>query len=132
MIQRIVILFKALGEPNRLKIVKLLSLQELCVCELEAILDISQPRVSQHLKVLRKAGIVRERKERQKSFYRLDDTIRAGKIDPFTEYMTRNISGLAELSPEHQRFTELESNEKVRECREGLEQSNQFKKERII
>ncbi|NLK52765.1 MAG: ArsR family transcriptional regulator, partial [Syntrophomonadaceae bacterium] len=39
LIQRIEILFKALGELNRLKIVKLLSLQELCVCELEAILD---------------------------------------------------------------------------------------------
>lgn len=60
MLERMATTFKALGEPTRLKIVKLLSVQELCVCELEAVLNISQPRVSQHLKVLRVAGIVRE------------------------------------------------------------------------
>jgi len=124
MLQSIEILFKALGEPIRLKIVKLLSLQELCVCELEAILNISQPRVSQHLKVLKKAGIVQERKERQKSFYSLDETIRYGQIEPFMDYMTKGISELTALSGELLRMGELERNEKVKQCRANPEQYN--------
>lgn len=58
--------FKALGEPTRLRIVRLLAEQELCVCELEEIMEMSQPRISQHLKVLKHAGLVNERREGQK------------------------------------------------------------------
>lgn len=118
LLQSISILFKALGEPIRLKIVKLLSYQELCVCELEAVLNISQPRVSQHLKVLKRAGIVKERKERQKSYYSLDETIRAGRIELFTAYMMKKLGELAALSDEFVRLGELECNEKVKACKE--------------
>lgn len=58
--------FKALGEPTRLRIVRLLAERELCVCELEEIMEMSQPRISQHLKVLKHAGLVNERREAQK------------------------------------------------------------------
>jgi ArsR family transcriptional regulator len=58
--------FKALGEPTRLRIIKLLSEKELCVCELEHIMRISQPRISQHLKVLKQTGLVCERREGQR------------------------------------------------------------------
>ena len=60
-------IFKALGEPTRLKIIKLLADKELCVCDLEEVMQISQPRISQHLKVLKHAGLVNERKEGQRS-----------------------------------------------------------------
>ncbi|MFZ5899221.1 MAG: ArsR/SmtB family transcription factor, partial [Bacillota bacterium] len=53
---------KALGEPTRLKILRLLHERELCVCEIAEVLQMSQPRISQHLKVLRQAGLVSERK----------------------------------------------------------------------
>ena len=52
--------FKALGDPNRLKIIKMLNLNSengLCVGELAEHLGISQPAVSQHLKVLKYVGI---------------------------------------------------------------------------
>jgi len=55
--------FKALGEPTRLKIIKLLAVRDLCVCDLEEVMQISQPRISQHLKVLKYAGLVNERKK---------------------------------------------------------------------
>ncbi|MGE5454319.1 MAG: ArsR/SmtB family transcription factor [Methylocystaceae bacterium] len=58
--------FKALGEPTRLRIVRLLAEKELCVCELEEIMEMSQPRISQHLKVLKHAGLINERREAQK------------------------------------------------------------------
>jgi ArsR family transcriptional regulator, arsenate/arsenite/antimonite-responsive transcriptional repressor len=68
---------KALAEPNRWRIVELLSCEELCVCHLVADLDLAQPLVSHHLKVLRDAGLVESEKHRQWTYYRL----RTGALD---------------------------------------------------
>jgi len=51
-------LMKALSDPNRVKIVKLLQQKTMCVCELQAALGIAQPSVSKHLKILEDAGLV--------------------------------------------------------------------------
>lgn len=48
---------KALSDPNRVKIVKMLQHRSLCVCEMRAALGISQPAVSKHLKLLEDAAI---------------------------------------------------------------------------
>jgi len=63
--------FKALGEPTRLKILKLIYTQPMCVCELSAVLDMLQPRISQHLRILKEAGLVSERKEGYFTYYNL-------------------------------------------------------------
>ena len=56
--------FSALAEPTRRRILMLLTAQgELCVCELVHALDMAQPRISSHLAALRKAGLVRARKQ---------------------------------------------------------------------
>ncbi len=117
MIQQLETVLKALGEPTRLKIVKLLSVRELCVCELEAVLGISQPRISQHLRVLKEAGIVNERKERQRSFYSLAGTLKTGEIASFAEYMRAEIAHMPELSTEVARLQNLDCNEAVRKCK---------------
>jgi ArsR family transcriptional regulator, arsenate/arsenite/antimonite-responsive transcriptional repressor len=49
---------KALSDPNRVKVLKLLQHRVMCVCELQAALDIAQPTVSKHLKLLEDAGLV--------------------------------------------------------------------------
>ena len=49
---------KALSDPNRVRIVKLLQLKELCVCELQELLGLAQSTVSKHLKVLDDAGLI--------------------------------------------------------------------------
>ncbi len=54
---------KALSDPNRVKIVKLLQQKEMCVCELQGALEIAQPTVSKHLKILEESGLVGFRKE---------------------------------------------------------------------
>ncbi len=64
--------FRVLGDPTRLRIVKLLSAEEYCVCELVHLLGLSQPAVSQHLAKLRAAGLVSERRAGQWVVYRLD------------------------------------------------------------
>ena len=60
-IEIFLLLFKALSNKTRLKIVLLLSDKDLCVCEITEILQTSQPRVSQHLRVLKDASLVDEK-----------------------------------------------------------------------
>jgi ArsR family transcriptional regulator len=66
-------LFKALSDETRLRIVKLLENGELCVCHLVAAVDMSQPKVSFHLKVLKEAGLVKDRREAKWMHYRLNE-----------------------------------------------------------
>jgi ArsR family transcriptional regulator len=49
---------KALSDPNRVKIVKMLQHKTMCVCEIQVLLQIAQPTVSKHLKILENARIV--------------------------------------------------------------------------
>ena len=64
--------FHALSDPTRLGILRLLSWGERCVCDLTSALDASQPRLSFHLKVLKTAGLVRDRRDGRWVHYRLD------------------------------------------------------------
>lgn len=64
-------LFKALGDETRVRIVALLSHEELCVCHIEAALGLSQPNASRHLAILRTAGVVETRREANWIYYRL-------------------------------------------------------------
>jgi ArsR family transcriptional regulator len=63
--------FRALSDSTRLRIVHLLLPGELCVCDLMAVLRLSQPLVSRHLAYLRRAGLVESRSEGAWRYYRL-------------------------------------------------------------
>jgi len=66
---------KALADETRLRIFTLLTRQELCVCEIEDMLNLSQSLVSNHLAVLRQAGLVKARRDAEDArwiFYRAD------------------------------------------------------------
>jgi DNA-binding transcriptional ArsR family regulator len=67
--------FAALGDETRLAIVGELAKGERAVSQLVDVVDISQPGVSQHLKVLRDAGLVRMRPEGQRRLYSLDPRV---------------------------------------------------------
>ena len=64
---------KALSDRTRVKIVKMLQGREMCVCELQAVLELAQPSVSKHLRILEEAGLVESRKEGLWMNYRLAD-----------------------------------------------------------
>lgn len=64
--------FHALSEPLRVKVVKLLQQQELCVCELCEAVEIKQSKLSFHLKVLKEARLVRSRQEGRWIYYSLN------------------------------------------------------------
>ncbi|MHB9112492.1 MAG: ArsR/SmtB family transcription factor [Thermoleophilia bacterium] len=64
---------KAAADPVRARILKLLEGQELCVCELIEVLGFSQSTVSGHLSLLKKAGLVKDRREGRWAHYSLTD-----------------------------------------------------------
>ena len=66
-------IFRALGDATRAKIVSSLLQQELCTCDLAALIGISESAVSQHLRVLRALRLVRSRRRGKLVFHALDD-----------------------------------------------------------
>lgn len=70
--ERAIELFHALSDETRLEIIELLRKGERCVCELTDTLDAAQSRLSFHLRVLKDAGIVRDRKDGRWVHYELD------------------------------------------------------------
>lgn len=72
-IQGLAEMFKALGDPTRLKIVTALVAVELCVCDLSAVCGLSESAVSHQLRILRNLRIVKYRREGKIVYYRLDD-----------------------------------------------------------
>ena len=71
--QRMAEFFSLLGDTNRLRIISVLAIQELCVCDLAAILDMSESAVSHQLRALRALRLVRYHKRGRKVFYHLQD-----------------------------------------------------------
>src|SRR3990167_10728575 len=65
------VVFKALADPTRLRILALLAGGEICVCDIHDTLGIPQPRASRHLSYLRRAGLVETRKQGLWVHYRL-------------------------------------------------------------
>jgi ArsR family transcriptional regulator len=68
--------FKSLSDPTRLRIVLLLLERDLCVCELTAILEMEQSRVSHQLRILRDAGLIEDNREGRWIIYRMPETVR--------------------------------------------------------
>jgi len=65
--------FSALADSNRAKIVYCLLEHELCVCDLAAVVGISDSAVSQHLRILRNLGLVKQRRQGRMAYYSLSD-----------------------------------------------------------
>jgi DNA-binding transcriptional ArsR family regulator len=87
-------LFRLLGDPTRARLLyALLEAGELCVCDLAASIDASETTVSQALRLLRTAGVVRARRAGRMIHYRLDDA---------------HVRLLLDLSREHLRHAEQE------------------------
>ena len=72
-IERISGLFKSMADPGRLRILMALETQEMCVCDLAALLGVSESAASHQLRMLRAMNLVRNRREGQVLYYRLVD-----------------------------------------------------------
>ena len=108
MLKDYVKVFRAMGEPTRMHMLRLLATRELYVCELEAVLGISQPRVSLHLRTLREAGLVLEEKDGRKTRISLDKARLFGALTGFAAFLTCDLSDLPAFAQDLERLQQLE------------------------
>jgi ArsR family transcriptional regulator len=80
---------KAVGDGTRVKILKMLQQRPLCVCEMRAVLGISQPSVSRHLRLLEDADLVRSEKQGMWTNFRLAE---AEECNPYGRVMLAHLS----------------------------------------
>jgi ArsR family transcriptional regulator len=92
---------KALSDPNRVKIIKMLQHKRMCVCEIRALLQIAQPSVSKHLKILENAGLVGSVKDGLWVNYYLAD----GSSSPYAASLLGNLRHWLTNDPEIIRMT---------------------------
>ncbi len=91
---------KALSDPNRVRVLKLLQTKELCVCEIQDVLGLAQSTVSKHLKILEDAGLVDRKRQGTWIIYRLSD----GRDSVYAETMLSTINGWLETDNELSRM----------------------------
>jgi ArsR family transcriptional regulator len=73
MTRRLVAIFKALSDPNRLRIIKMLQNRDLCVCEINEILGLATSTTSKHLSILRHADLIIDSKDAKWVNYSIND-----------------------------------------------------------
>lgn len=105
---------KALSDPTRLKILRLVAHEELCVQQLVDVLGVSQSAVSQHLGKLRAAGLVCERRQGQWVFYRTTGTASTALDASVARLFDTPLAALAELAAQYERLQQLD---RTRCCR---------------
>ena len=122
-------IFKALGEPTRLKILKLLSVRPMFVCELESVLQMSQPRISQHLRTMKEAGLVTEKKDAQRTFYSLQMEYLDESFNNLITFFHTDLADLPQFKEEHLRLQQLDSDADISLCKEGKTQALNLQRE---
>lgn len=75
-------LFTQLSSPTRIRLLSVLFIEEMCVCELADMLAMSQPAISHHLRLLRQSGVVKYRKDGKRVIYYISDS-EPGKLARF-------------------------------------------------
>ena len=83
--QRLADIFRQLGDANRIRIFWLLCHCEECVANISALVDMSSPAVSHHLRQLREAGLITSRRDGREVYYKAADTIEAQLLHKVTE-----------------------------------------------
>ena len=99
----LVLLGKALADPTRIRILALLRIGELCVCEIGDALEMSQSTLSTHLQTIRQAGLVSTRKNAKWSYYGLEPAALPVLEAVFAHY--RNVFDVDQrLQRDHERM----------------------------
>lgn len=111
------VIFKALGEATRIKIIKLLSIKPMYVCELEGVLNISQPRISQHLKILKHAELVQVEKKGQKAIYSLNKNLIKETYNNFLKFLEVPLEELLDYKEECHRMKKIEEDLNIAICK---------------
>jgi ArsR family transcriptional regulator, arsenate/arsenite/antimonite-responsive transcriptional repressor len=114
-----VLTLKTLADPTRLKIFKLVVTEELCGCELQELLQVSQPAISQHMAKLRQAGLVKERRSGMWTYYRGDLERVKAQLGEFLGFLAADPNTLPALADIMERRGRLNRAEMCCDDRKG-------------
>jgi DNA-binding transcriptional ArsR family regulator len=109
-------LFKALMHPTRLAILDVLREGEQCVCHMEAMLELRQAHISQHLMILRDTGLVSDRRDGWNIFYRVSQPEVYTVIDAMNRFTDAN----ADLTTNGAQFSTRKQSCPCPKCSAGL------------
>lgn len=98
--KQLILVMKALSDPNRVAVLKILEQGELCVCEIQYLLELAQPTVSKHMKILEEAGLVRRRREGTWILYSLS----RGEESVYARTMLDQLQGWLKNDPAVQKM----------------------------
>lgn len=76
-------IFSALSSPLRIQMILMMAQRPFCVCELENVFDVTQPAISQNLKILREANLINEKREKQWIFYSTNKAVLSSAFEEF-------------------------------------------------
>lgn len=100
---------KVISDKTRLKIIKLLWINDLCVCELVEILNKKQPCISQHLTILKNANLLKTDKDGLWIIYSLNKNEFAKQLKLFNEFLKMPLNKLNPLKSEYQKLQTLKN-----------------------
>lgn len=100
------VVLKAVADPTRLRVLKLLDSGELCVCQIQAVLELAASTVSKHLAILKSAGLAQDRRDGRWIYYSLT----ANSRNPYAEPVVGVLRG------------QLDRDVRIREDRRRLKQ----------
>jgi ArsR family transcriptional regulator len=96
-------LFKGLADVTRLRILNLLLHGELCVCDIQYVLDSAQPNISRHLMYMKNSGLVLDRREGQRIYYKLVQPTEGARRQLFA-YLRASFSEIGEFAQDSRKL----------------------------
>jgi ArsR family transcriptional regulator len=115
--------FKALSDPTRLRMLLLLLQRELCVCELTAILEMEQSRISHQLRILRNAELVENIRDGKWIIYRISEDKKNDLNLIFERLVGDNLADSKEITGDHEKLHASQKNS-IRNCPTSIEGRN--------
>jgi ArsR family transcriptional regulator, arsenate/arsenite/antimonite-responsive transcriptional repressor len=100
--KQFILVMKALSDPNRVAVLKILEQGERCVCEIQYLLELAQPTVSKHMKILEEAGLVKRRRQGTWILYSLSN----GEESVYARTMLDQLKGWLGNDPAVHKMTQ--------------------------
>ncbi len=101
--KQLIRVMKAMSDPGRVNILKMLAQKEMCVCEIQSVLKLAQPTISKHLRILEDAGLTESTKDKVWVNYRLAD----GSDSEYAMVMLQHLNNWLNDAPDTQRLLKL-------------------------
>lgn len=120
--QTLIEFLKAMSDPTRLKMIKLLQTEELAVCEIAFVLNVSQPTVSQHLRKLERLGLIVERREGLVRYCCLDSAVLQGLLGQIQTFLSAGTPTIVDMQEIAGRLVQLRQSDLLKQCKFNCEE----------